>query len=93
VHGLETRSAAAITSLLLIAWAIGGPLLGALSERIGQRRPLYVVTTAAALAGWAVIIFLPVPVWLMIVTLLFTGFFSGNLIIALPLPGSRCRRA
>ncbi|MEF8700814.1 MAG: MFS transporter [Candidatus Accumulibacter sp. UW25] len=81
VHGLETRSAAAITSLLLIAWAIGGPLLGALSERIGQRRPLYVVTTAAALAGWAVIIFLPVPVWLMIVTLLFTGFFSGNLII------------
>ncbi|MEF8721693.1 MAG: hypothetical protein V5B30_03530 [Candidatus Accumulibacter delftensis] len=27
------------------------------------------------------IIFLPIPVWLMIVTLLFTGFFSGNLII------------
>jgi nitrate/nitrite transporter NarK len=35
-------AAAAITSLLLIAWAVGGPLLGALSERIGQRRPLYV---------------------------------------------------
>jgi MFS family permease len=81
VHGLETRSAAAITSLLLIAWAVGGPVLGALSERIGRRRPLYVATTAAALAGWVVIIFLPIPVWLMTVTLLFTGFFSGNLII------------
>jgi MFS family permease len=81
VHGLETRAAAAITSLLLIAWAVGGPVLGALSERMGRRRPLYVATTAAALAGWAVIIFLPIPVWLMVVTLLLTGFFSGNLII------------
>ncbi|MBK7673837.1 MFS transporter [Accumulibacter sp.] len=81
VHGLETRAAATITSLLLIAWAVGGPVLGALSERMGRRRPLYVATTAAALAGWAVIIFLPIPVWLMIVTLLLTGFFSGNLII------------
>jgi MFS family permease len=74
VHGLETKTAAAITSLLLIAWAVGGPVLGSLSERMGRRRPLYVATTAAALAGWAVIIFLPLPVWLMIVTLLFTGF-------------------
>ena len=81
VHGLDTRAAAAITSLLLIAWAVGGPVLGALSERMGRRRPLYVATTAAALAGWAVIIFLPIPVWLIIVTLLCTGFFSGNLII------------
>jgi MFS family permease len=61
VHGLDTKAAAAITSLLLIAWAVGGPVLGALSERMGRRRPLYVATTAAALAGWAVIIFLPYP--------------------------------
>ena len=81
VHGLETRSAAAITSLLLIAWAIGGPLLGTLSERLGRRQPLYVWTTAAALAGWLLIIFAPLPLWLLIVALLFTGLFSGNLII------------
>ncbi len=81
VHGLETRTAAAITSLLLIAWAVGGPLLGTLSQRIGRRRPLYVWTTAAALAGWTVVIFAPIPIWLLIVTLLFTGLVSGNLII------------
>lgn len=81
VHGLETRTAAAITSLLLIAWAVGGPLLGTLSQRMGRRRPLYVWTTAAALAGWTVVIFAPIPVWLLIVTLLFTGLVSGNLII------------
>ena len=81
VHGLDTRTAAAITSLLLIAWAVGGPVLGALSERLGRRRPLYVWTTAAALTGWLVVIFAPIPIWLLIVTLLFTGLVSGNLII------------
>ena len=81
VHGLETKTAAALTSLLLIAWAVGGPLLGTLSQRMGRRRPLYVWTTAAALAGWLVIIFAPIPLWVLIVTLLFTGLVSGNLII------------
>lgn len=81
VHGLETRSAAAITSLLLVAWAIGGPLLGSFSERLGRRRPLYVWTSAAALAGWLLIVFAPMPLWLLIVALLFTGLMSGNLII------------
>ena len=30
VHGLDTKTAAAITSTLLVAWALGGPILGAL---------------------------------------------------------------
>lgn len=81
VHGLDTKMAAAITSSLLIAWAFGGPILGSLSERIGRRKPIYVATTVAALLGWAVIIFIPLPLWLLVVTLVFTGFVSGNLII------------
>ncbi len=81
VHGLATHHAAALTSLLLIAWAIGGPLLGALSERLGRRRPLYVATTLAALIGWLLITFLPLPIGLLIPVLLFTGLVSGNLII------------
>lgn len=85
VHGMETKAAAGVTSLLLIAWAIGGPLLGALSEHLGHRRPLYVWTTAAALAGWLFIILLPIPLWLLIVALLFTGLMSGNLIIGFAL--------
>jgi nitrate/nitrite transporter NarK len=81
VHGLDTKMAAAITSSLLIAWAFGGPILGSLSERIGRRKPIYVATTVAALIGWAVIIFISLPLWLLVVTLVFTGFVSGNLII------------
>jgi sugar phosphate permease len=81
VHGLDTKAAAAITSSLLIAWALGGPILGALSERVGRRKPIYVVTTVIALIGWGVIIFMPLPIWALVGVLIVSGFACGNLII------------
>ena len=81
VHGLDPKAAAAITSTLLVAWALGGPLLGSWSERIGRRKPLYLITSVIAIAGWAALIFLPLPLWLMVVLLVPTGFASGNIII------------
>jgi predicted MFS family arabinose efflux permease len=81
VHGLDPKAAAAITSTLLVSWALGGPLLGAWSERMGRRKPLYVATAAIALAGWAAIIFLALPLWLIVVLLVPTGFASGNLVV------------
>jgi nitrate/nitrite transporter NarK len=81
VYGLDTPAAAAITSALLVAWAVGGPVLGALSERLGRRKPLYVLTTAVALAGWSLAIHVPLPVWALVGVLVVTGFACGNLII------------
>ena len=81
VYGLDPKSAAVITSTLLVAWALGGPLLGTWSQRLGRRKPLYVLTTAVSLAGWAVIVFLPLPLWLLVVALVVAGFAAGNLII------------
>lgn len=81
VHGLDPKSAALITSTLLVSWAIGGPLLGSWSEKIGARKPLYLVTSGIALLGWAAIIFLPLSLSVMIAVLIPTGFSSGNIII------------
>jgi MFS family permease len=81
VHGLDPKSAAAVTSTLLAAWALGGPLLGSWSQRMGRRKPLYLVSGAVACAGWAAVIFLPLPLWLMIPLLVVIGFASGNIII------------
>ncbi len=41
-YGLSQAGAAALCSTLLVAWAIGGPVFGVLSDRIGRRKPLYV---------------------------------------------------
>lgn len=81
VHGLDPKAAAAVTSILLAAWALGGPLLGNWSEKLGRRKPLYLISGALATAGWAGVIFLPLPLWLMIPLLVVIGFASGNIII------------
>ncbi|MCX7176434.1 MAG: MFS transporter [Proteobacteria bacterium] len=81
VHGLDAKAAATITSTLLVAWALGGPVLGAWSERMGRRKPLYVLTTFIAMAGWAAIVFLPLPLWLLVAVLVPVGFASGNITI------------
>lgn len=86
-YGLDTRGAAGITSALLVSWALGGPLLGAWSQRMGKRKPLYVASTLIALIGWSLVVYLPqwrgVPFTLtqLVVLLVLTGFASGNLII------------
>ncbi|MDO9242638.1 MAG: MFS transporter [Rhodocyclaceae bacterium] len=81
VHGLDPKAAAAVTSTLLVAWALGGPILGSWSQRLGRRKPLYLISGAVATAGWFAVIFLAPPLWLMVVLLAITGFASGNIII------------
>jgi sugar phosphate permease len=81
VHGLDPKMAAAITSLLLVSWALGGPILGSWSERMGVRKPLYLIAAGVAMLGWSAIIFLPLPLWVLVVLLIPTGFASGNIII------------
>jgi MFS family permease len=81
VHGLDPKSAAAITSTLLVAWALGGPTMGSWSQKMGRRKPLYLITSVIALLGWSAIIFLPLPLWVLVALLIPTGFASGNITI------------
>jgi len=81
VHGLDAKAAAAITSTMLVAWGIGGPLLGAWSTRLGRRKPLYIGSGVVALLGWLAVVWLPLPLPLLVVTLAVVGFASGNIII------------
>lgn len=81
-YQLPPTQAAAVTSTLLIAWALGGPILGAGSDRMGKRKPIYAVGCSLAMMGWAVVLFIPnlsFPV--LFTVLLLTGFSSGCMII------------
>ncbi len=80
-YGLDASIAAAITSASLVAWAIGGPVLGAWSERLGRRKPLHIAGCAVALACWGLVGFVHLPLPVLIVVLLVAGFAAGNLII------------
>lgn len=81
-YALQKTEAAAICSALLVAWAIGGPVFGWLSDHMGKRKPLYALGCAVLLAGWSLVLLVPtLQLWLLISLLLVIGFFSGNMII------------
>jgi len=82
VHGLERSHAAGFTTTMLLGFAIGGPLLGALSDRMGRRKLPYLGATLVHALGW--LIFLLVDdLSAGALTLLFAaiGFSAGGLII------------
>jgi MFS family permease len=81
-YHLAPTSAAMITSAGLIAWGVGSPILGGLSDRIGRRKPPYVASAATGALAWAVIAWIPdLPVWLLTLAVVLGGFAAGGIII------------
>jgi MFS family permease len=76
-YRLSTAEAAGVTSMLLVAWALGGPAFGALSDRLGRRRPLYVAGVAVVALAWALVLYASPPRGLLVPLLLVAGFSSG----------------
>jgi MFS family permease len=81
-YGLTPPQAAALCSAQLLAWAVGGPVFGGLSDRIGRRKPLYVAGCSISAVGWGLIILVPgLPLFLLIALLIVIGFAAGCMII------------
>jgi MFS family permease len=80
--GLSEASAAAVCSALLLSWAVGGPVCGVFSDRLGRRKSIYIACCAVICAGWTAIILVPgMPAAILIVLLMLIGFASGAIII------------
>jgi len=81
VYGLDRTHAASITSTMLIAWAAGGPVLGAISDRLGRRKLPYLISTVFAVLFWGLFLFVELPYQLFYPLLALIGFSSAGLII------------
>ena len=81
-YNLATHQAAVLTSAALVAWGVGGPFFGWLSDRAGRRKSVYIAGYAAMLLGCSVIFFIPaLPLPVLIAALILTGFSSGCVIL------------
>jgi MFS family permease len=81
-YNMPATQAAAVNSALLVAWAVGGPLLGAASDRLGRRKPLYVLGNTTAFLCWGLVVLVPdLPIPLLIAALMVAGLASGGMII------------
>jgi MFS family permease len=76
---LNPVSGAAVCSMMMVCWAIGAPVFGALSDRIGRRKPLYFVGCLVATAGWAMIFFIPeIPFSIFLILSALIGLATGG---------------
>ena len=82
VHGLERSHAAVFTTTMLLGFAVGGPLLGALSDRMGRRKRPYLAVALVHAACWGAFLFvdaLPVAAFYLLFAAI--GFSAGGIII------------
>ena len=81
IYGMERSQAAGFTSTMLLAWAIGGPFLGAISDRFKRRKLPYLLTNVCATVLWGMFLFVEIPQPLLYPLFAAMGFFSGGLIV------------
>ncbi len=81
-YGLSTSQASMITSLLLVCWAVAGPIVGAFSDRLRRRKALYALGAVLAAAGWCAALLVPgLPLPLLVAMLGFTGCASSAVMV------------
>ena len=80
-YGFTQARAAFYCSALMLAWALGGPLFGAFSDRLRERKPLYVIGALSALVLWSVIVLAQPTPNVLLLLLVAAGFVSGCMVI------------
>jgi len=82
-HNLNPAQAAMLTTTHLIAWAVGGPFFGWLSDYLGRRKSVYIAGCAVSLTGWIAAFYVGrLPLAALAAVLVITGFSSGCMIIS-----------
>ncbi|MDG2283974.1 MAG: MFS transporter, partial [Alphaproteobacteria bacterium] len=59
IYHLPMETAGGLTSLIFIGWAIGSPIAGWISDRIGRRKPILWASASLSLIIMSMILYLP----------------------------------
>jgi MFS family permease len=81
-YGLPTTSAAGVCSVMVVCWAVASPISGALSDKIGKRKPIYLGGCIVAVTGWSIVFYtndLTLPIFIAVAAI--TSFASGAVVL------------
>ena len=81
VHGIERSQAAVMTSTILLAWALGGPAIGWVSDRLKLRKAPYLLANTLAASLWGIFLFGDLPTQWLYPLFAAIGFTSGGVIV------------
>ncbi|MDQ8039435.1 MAG: MFS transporter [Rickettsiella sp.] len=86
VYGLSNSTAATSISFVFLGWAIGGPLVGWISDKIGNRRyPIIIGSLLGAMLFTVLIYFPAIPTQWLAALLFIFGVCSSAQIIVFPI--------
>jgi MFS family permease len=80
-YSLAPTKAAAVCSVMIICWAVASPIAGALSDRIGKRKPIYLAGALTAAAGWIIMFYTMLPIEAFIAVAAITSLASGAVVL------------
>ena len=81
VHNLPVSESAAIASVVSLGWAVGAPLLGWASDRIGRRKPVILAGMLLSLAALCLTIFTGLASTVLLCVLFFLNGFGGSTMV------------
>jgi MFS family permease len=88
IYGLSTTTAAAVIGSIFIGWVVGGPLVGFISDRIKQRRPVMIVSGLASLIFMTIALYVPnLPLVVLVGCLFLYGVSNAGVAIAYTVSG------
>jgi MFS family permease len=80
-YGLPPVQAAGVCSVMIVCWAVASPICGALSDRIGRRKPIYLLGATASAAGWITMGYSNLPLEGFIAVAALTSLASGAVVL------------
>jgi predicted MFS family arabinose efflux permease len=81
-YGLSPVKSATMVSTLLIGLAIGSPILGALSEKSGRRKPIYFSALSIASIVWIAVLYSQrLPLWVICILFFLIGFATSAIVV------------
>lgn len=91
VESLDLAMASRAVSMIFLGWAIGGPIVGFLSDKIGRRKPLLVVGALCVTVVLGILFYYPNLTLMQIsILLLLVGIFSSVEIICFAIGRENC---
>jgi MFS family permease len=81
-YQLVPSKGAAVCSVMIVCWAVASPICGALSDRIGRRKPIYLTGALVSAAGWLVMFYAPgLPLAAFVGAAALTSLASGAVVL------------
>ena len=92
-YHISMSTAAFSVGLVFIGWALGGPVMGAVSDYIGRRKPVMVMSSVAGIVIFLLVLYVgALPTWMLYSLMFFFGFTNTGVVVAYAVSGEIATR-